>query len=213
MPSYVQNSHRRSPHGLSTEMMRVLTIAAAAITIAKTHRRWSPVDPYGKSRMDPMRILPLQFLLSLLAYSLVYWWFVGPWLRSRPLSEALMILVLPHTFRHLGVNLLVPGLVDPGMPESFALKTALGDLLTVALAVCALFALRFRWNRCIAVVWIFNMVGCADLLLNLYRAVTLGVAPQLGAAWYVPAFVVPGMLVAHIALFEMLITRARTESP
>ena len=155
--------------------------------------------------MEPFQVLLLQALLSFLAYLAIGFWFVRPWLEGKPRNDALMILVLPHAFRHVGVSLLVPGLVDPGLPRSFAVGTATGDLLTVALAWLSLVVLRARWRYAVAVVWVMNLVGCTDLLLNLARGMRLQVAPYLGAAWYGPAFVVPAMLTAHILLFIVLV--------
>jgi hypothetical protein len=45
----------------------------------------------------------------------------------------------------------------------------------------------------------------ADLLLNLGRGVRLQVASQLGAAWFGPAFIVPGMLVLLVLVFAFLV--------
>jgi hypothetical protein len=159
--------------------------------------------------MESFQILVLQSALSLAAWALIGGWLVIPWLERKPPDEALMLLVLPHTFRHVGASLLVPGLVAPSMPTGFAMATAAGDLVTVGLAWICLVALRLRWEYAVGLVWVFNIVGTADLLINLSRAVRLGVAPHLGAAWYGPAFVVPLMLVAHVLLFRMLLRGTR----
>lgn len=155
--------------------------------------------------MESFQILAVQFALSLAAWTLIGGWLVTPWLERKPPREALMLLVLPHVFRHVGATLLVPGLVAPSMPAGFARATATGDLVTVGLAWISLVALRLRWEYAVGLVWVFNVVGTADLLVNLYRAVRLGVAPHLGGAWYAPAFIVPLMLVAHVLLFRMLL--------
>src|SRR4029453_13071085 len=151
--------------------------------------------------MEAPQLLALQFTLSLLAYAALSLWFVWPWLRSKPRVAALAILVFPQTFRFIGVTLLVPGVVEPGLPEAFARHTAIGDTVTTALAWLSLIALRAGWRLAIPAVWLFNLVGVVDLLLNIGRGVRLQVAPQLGAAWFGPAFIVPGMLVIHVLVF------------
>ena len=123
---------------------------------------------------------------------------------SKPRTTALSILIFPQTFRFIGVTLLVPGVVEPGLPEAFARHTAIGDTITTALAWLSLIALRAGWRLAIPTVWLFNLVGLGDLLLNLGRGVRLQVAGQLGAAWFGPAFVVPGMLVIHVLVFSYL---------
>jgi hypothetical protein len=155
--------------------------------------------------MQTIQLLVLQFTLSLAAYAVIGGWFVWPWLQRAPRQTALSILLLPQLFRHVGVNLLVPEITDPGLPMDFAHQTAVGDTVAVALAWVALISLRFRWPFATKAVWAFNIIGLADLLFNLATAARLGVAEHLGAAWYGPAFIVPAMLVVHVLIFAVLI--------
>ena len=155
--------------------------------------------------MEAPQLLAFQFTLSLLAYTALGAWFVRPWLLTLPRATALSFLVFPQTFRFVGVTLLVPGVVDPGLPDAFARPTALGDTVTTFLAWLSLIALRAGWRLAIPAVWLFNLVGLADLLLNISRGVRLQVAAQLGAAWFGPAFIVPGMLVIHVLVFVFLV--------
>ena len=157
------------------------------------------------------QLLAVQFTLSLLSYAAFGFWFVRPWLRTKPRATALAILVFPQTFRFIGITLLVPGVVGPALPEAFALPTAIGDTVTTALAWLALIALRAGWRLAIPAVWLFNLVGLVDLLLNLGRGARLQVASQLGAAWFGPAFIVPAMLVIHVLIFVFLV-RGKTSA-
>jgi hypothetical protein len=162
--------------------------------------------------MAPIRIFALQFLLSLTAYALIGAWLAAPWLARRPRDPALMLLIAPQTLRHIGVTLLVPGVAAPSLPAEFARQTAAGDLVTSILALACLVALRLRWRARIALVWVFNVVGCADLLLNMAHGARLRVANHLESAWIAPTFVVPGMLVLHVLVFWMLLRRAESDS-
>ena len=158
-----------------------------------------------RQRMEAPQLLLTQFTLSLLAYSALGFWYVRPWLQARPHAAALSILIFPQTFRFIGITLLVPGVVEPGLPDAFARPTAIGDTVTTLLAWLALIALRGGSRFAIPAVWLFNVVGLADLLLNVGRGVRLQVASQLGAAWFGPAFIVPGMLVLHVLIFMFLL--------
>lgn len=158
-----------------------------------------------RQRMEAPQLLLTQFTLSLLAYSALGFWYVRPWLQARPRATALSILIFPQTFRFIGITLLVPGVVEPGLPGAFARPTAIGDTVTTLLAWLALIALRGGSRFAIPAVWLFNVVGLADLLLNVGRGVRLQVASQLGAAWFGPAFIVPGMLVLHVLIFTFLL--------
>ncbi len=154
--------------------------------------------------MNPPAIFGLQFFLSLVVWGLIAKWVVAPWLKTKPANEALFWLTLPHAFRHIGMVFLVPGVVAGPLPASFAAPAAYGDLLSGVLALLALVALRTGWRGTIALVWLFNVVGTVDLLNALRHA---NVVPDLGAAWYIPTFVVPVLLVTHFMIFARLLRR------
>ena len=99
---------------------------------------------------------------------------------------------------------LVPGVVAQTLPESFAAPAAYGDLVTGVLALLALIALRTGWRGTLALVWVFNIVGTVDLLNALRHA---DAVPDLGAAWYIPTFFVPLLLVTHFMSFARLLRR------
>ena len=101
---------------------------------------------------------------------------------------------------------LVPGVLVQPLPDAFAIPAAYGDLLTGLLALLALIALRAGWVEAIALVWLFNVVGTVDLLNALRH---LDVAPAFGAAWYIPTFLAPVLLVTHFMMFVRLLGRAR----
>ncbi len=156
--------------------------------------------------MDTQAIFGLQFILSLVVWGLIAKWLVAPWLAKMPQHQALFWLTLPHAFRHIGMVFLVPGVVAQPLPAAFAIPAAYGDLMTGVLALFALIALRTGWVGAVALVWLFNIVGTVDLL-NALRHVD--VAPAFGAAWYIPTFLVPVLLVTHFMIFVQLLRRAR----
>ncbi|TDJ74165.1 MAG: hypothetical protein E2O38_01655 [Proteobacteria bacterium] len=156
--------------------------------------------------MDTQAIFGLQFVMSLVVWGLIAKWLLAPWLAKMPQHQALFWLTLPHAFRHIGMVFLVPGVVAQPLPADFALPAAYGDLVTGALALLALIALRTGWVGAVALVWLFNIVGTADLL-NALRHVN--VAPAFGAAWYIPTFLVPVLLVTHFMIFVRLLRRTR----
>ena len=101
---------------------------------------------------------------------------------------------------------LVPGVVARPLPDSFANPAAYGDLAASLLALLALIALRTGRAGALALVWLFNIVGTADLLNALRHA---DAVPDFGAAWYIPTFVVPLLLVTHFMIFARLLRRGR----
>jgi len=156
--------------------------------------------------MDTQAIFGLQFLLSLIIISFLLKWKVTPWLNKQSLNDALFWLTIPHAFRHIGMVFLVPGLLTQPLPNSFAIPAAYGDLAAGLLAFIALIALQYKWSGALVLVWIFSVVGTVDLL-NALRHVD--VAPSFGAAWYIPTFLVPLLLVTHFMIFIRLIKSKR----
>ncbi len=156
--------------------------------------------------MDTQAIFGLQFFLSLVVWGLIAKWLMTPWLERQSSHQALFWLTLPHAFRYIGMVFLVPGVVAQTMPSSFATAAAYGDLVTGVLALLALIALRNGWAGALALVWLFNIVGTVDLLNALRQANAI---PHFGAAWYIPTFLVPLLLVTHFMIFARLLRRRR----
>ncbi len=156
--------------------------------------------------MDVRAIFLLQLILSLVVWGLIAKWLLAPWLEKKSPHDALFWLTLPHAFRYMGMVFLVPGVVARPLPGAFATPAAYGDLVTALLALLALIALRTGWNRALALVWIFNIVGTVDLL-NALRQVNVVV--DFGAAWYIPSLFVPLLLVTHFMVFARLLRRGR----
>lgn len=152
--------------------------------------------------MDTQAIFGLQFMLSLIVIGLVAKWVLAPWLSKQAQRDALFWLTLPHAFRHIGMVFLVPNVLAQPLPDSFAIPAAYGDLLAGVLALLALAALRLGWKGAVGAVWLFNIIGTVDLL-NALRHVD--VAANFGAAWYIPTFLVPLLLVTHFMIFFRLL--------
>ncbi len=155
--------------------------------------------------MDMVAIFGLQIFMSILLCGLLAKWFLAPWLQEKTQREGLFWLTLPHATRHVGMVFLVPGVVSPSLPHGFAVSAAYGDLAAGVLAMFVLIALRSRWAGTTALVWLFNIVGTVDLLNALRHTHAV---PHLGAAWYIPTFLVPVLLVTHFMIFVRLFRKA-----
>ena len=156
--------------------------------------------------MESNQLFALQWIWFLIAWMVVATFLVAPRVCRLDVHDALSIWVAPHLFRVLGLGLLVPNL-SPGLSASFAIPTAIGDTATAALALLSLTALRQRWRRAILVVWVFNVVGSADMVVAMIHATRVEAASYLEAQWYVAALGVPLMIVCHIMVFHTLLRR------
>ena len=153
--------------------------------------------------MNAQQIFGLQVALSFVAYALVAAWYVAPRLSALPREAAMQPLLVLHAFRHMGMVFLVTTVVGGSLPASFALPAAYGDLFAGLLALLALIALRARWVIALGIVWVFNVIGLLDLINAFYQGLTANV--QLGAAYFIPTFVVPAFVITHVMLFRLLL--------
>lgn len=116
-----------------------------------------------------------------------------------------MLLITPHAFRHIGLVFLAVGVTAHTLPHAFADSAAYGDFITALLAILSLIALRKIWTIALPLTWIFNIVGTLDLLIAIFLGARLDIFNNLGAAWYLPTFIVPALLVTHYMIFVRLL--------
>ncbi|HKD23316.1 MAG TPA: hypothetical protein VKB71_14970 [Rhizomicrobium sp.] len=156
--------------------------------------------------MSPRAVFGLSVLLGLISSSVAAALLVLPALRTLDARTALLWLVAPHMFlRFIGLSFLVPGVVSASLPRAWAAPAAYGDLAAGLLAIVATIALAASAGWAIAAVWIFNVVGAADLLYAFYRGARVRLDPgSLGAAFYIVTAIVPLLLVTHALVFVLL---------
>ena len=153
--------------------------------------------------MTAQQIFGLQVLLSFVLFTLVARWYVSPRLAALPVDRALQPLLVLHATRHMGLVFLVPTVVGGTLPAAFAAAAAYGDLLAGVLALAALVALRARARVAMPLTWLFNVAGLLDLVNAFYQGLTHDV--QLGAAYYIPTFIVPALVVTHVMMLGLLL--------
>jgi hypothetical protein len=149
---------------------------------------------------------------GLLAWGAVCITYVWPRMRELPLSEAIRPILHLHLFRYLGLSFFVPGVVGAQLQRAFATPAACGDLAAMLLAWVALTTLASRHSR--LAIWAFSLWGSADLLFAYYQgAVGVGIDPaSLGAAWFIPTFVVPLLLWTHMLIIVTLLRTSQSAS-
>jgi hypothetical protein len=158
--------------------------------------------------MPPRAVYGISIAFSFIAWGIVTARYFWPALRNLPRAGALRPLLVLHGFRFIGLAFLVPGVVSPDLPITFARPAAYGDLMTAVLALLALALLQSRLG--LVLVWLFNLCGTADLLYAFYQGNLSGVgrAPgQMGAAYFVPTVLVPLLFITHGLVFWLLLTR------
>jgi hypothetical protein len=131
--------------------------------------------------MDLNFSLPLSIILSLISFGLIGKWYLMPALSALSRNEALVPLLLFHSFRHIGMAFLILGVTSSVLDPRFAEPAAYGDLLAAVLAFIVIMALRSQWSVAIPLVWIFNIVGTLDLLNALFQGFRHAPADDMGA--------------------------------
>jgi hypothetical protein len=161
--------------------------------------------------MEPIVLFGIQFTFFLVAYALIGWWYVSPRLAGLPREAALVPLVWVHTFRMMGGTILAPGAVDAAVPAEFRTMIGWGDMVTAALALLALVALRVKWPGAIALVWVFLAVGLLDTVNAIIQSMRFSVfAHGLGFNWVIVTAYVPALLVSSVLIFLQLRRPARS---
>ena len=164
--------------------------------------------------MPPQILFLLHLVLGYVAWTLCFIVYILPRLKSMGRVEAHRAIATLHSFRFFGLVFILPGVVGPHLPASFATFAAYADLATGLLAILALLTVRIRplfWLFVVA----FNGVGVADLLLDYYHAIRAGLpalAGQLGAAYVIPVIVVPLLMITHVAAFYWLVHPAALQT-
>jgi len=157
--------------------------------------------------MTIQQIFGLQVLLSFVLFTVIARWYVSPRLAALPVDRALQPLLVLHASRHMGLVFLVPTVVGGTLPPAFAAGAGYGDLLAGLLALAAIVALRARARVALPLTWVFNVVGLLDLIYAFYQGLRHDV--QLGAAYFIPTFIVPALVITHVMVFRMLVRRQR----
>jgi hypothetical protein len=162
--------------------------------------------------MPAREVFQIDMALGYLAWALCIAAYVWPQLRAIDRVEAQRAIATFHSFRFFGLAFLLPGFVGPNLPQDFAMSVAYGDLATALLAILVLLTVRVRflfWP----LVWVFNLVGLADLVIGTARAVSVNlpsVAGELGAGYAIPMLYVPALFWTHLVALWLLLRRART---
>jgi hypothetical protein len=157
--------------------------------------------------MSTEPLFQTHLVLGYVAWLLCFGAYILPWLNSMDRVKAHRAIATLHSFRFFGLVFILPGVVSPNLPASFATFAAYGDFAAGLLAMLALLTIRIRpvfWLFVVA----FNLVGMTDLILDYYHAIQAGLparAGELGAAYAIPIIYVPLLMITHVFAFYLLV--------
>jgi hypothetical protein len=157
--------------------------------------------------MSPETLFRIHLVLGYAAWLLCFGAWVWPRLKRMERPEAHRAIATLHSFRFFGLVFILPGVVGPNLPASFAVFAAWGDFATGVLAMLALLTFRIRplfWTFVVA----FNLAGATDILVDSYHAIQAGLPAmpgQLGATYAIPIIYVPVLMITHVAALYWLV--------
>jgi hypothetical protein len=160
--------------------------------------------------MDNFAIINIQAILGSLSIIIGFNWWIKPRVAKLAIHDALLPFVFLNTFRYLGLSFMAKEQFYSGFPADFLSTVGLWDMSTSILAIVASIALKYKWSFAIPLVWIFNIVGFADLITAFPQFFGLKLYDQnLGFIWLM--FITYGLatFLSHIYIFIRLIQNAR----
>ena len=157
--------------------------------------------------MSPQIIFLMHLVLGYVAWLLCFGVYILPRLRSMGRFEAQRAIATLHSFRFFGLVFILPGVIGPNVPAGFASFAAYADLATGLLAILALLTVRIRPLFSLFVVT-FNLVGAADIIIDYYHGIQVGLpalSGQLGATYAIPIIYVPLLMITHVVALYWLV--------
>jgi hypothetical protein len=157
--------------------------------------------------MSPENLFRIHLVLGYVAWALCFGAYVWPRLKAIDRVSARRAIATLHSFRFFGLVFILPGILGPNLPASFAVFSAYGGFATGVLAILALVTVRIRplfWSFVVA----FNLAGATDIIVDYYHAIRVGLpamAGQLGGTYAIAIIYVPLLMITHIAAFYLLV--------
>ena len=144
-------------------------------------------------------VFNLQFVLSTIAWGLLASWFLVPWVRGMKHEQAILILLIPHLFRDLGMYAMATAAFNPAFSELWAKTTAYTDAATQLTAMLAVISLHFGWKIGLPVAWLCNIIGSVAYVVSTWLTSSTHVPlHELASSWFLPVFFLPVLLWSHI---------------
>jgi hypothetical protein len=153
---------------------------------------------------------------GIIGWAVIFATIIWPNMKNQPRVRQLKTLTTMHFFRYFATTLLIAGFVSRKLPPGFADPAAFGDLISLGLAYVAFIGLQRSkaGNPLLLPVWIFNIVGAADLLLAMALGPVLIRSPgDFGLSYIIPTVYVPLLLVSHFYALKVLSQRSVEKSP
>jgi len=153
--------------------------------------------------MEATILFAISVLTSLIVWNSISRKYFWPRFQNVELRKAVQPILVLHSFRFGGLSFLVPGVVHTGLNPAWAMPAAFGDFTAAILAFTTLSLINTSSFK--PLLWAFNILGLADLLLAFVDGPRYGIIPFLGASYYIVILYVPILLLTHFKVFKLLL--------
>ena len=119
------------------------------------------------------------------------------------LKKAVVPILFLHSFRFAGLSFLIPGVVHAGLNPAWAIPAAFGDFTAAVLAFITLSLSNSNGILFRIFLWVFNILGFADLIVAFIDGPRYGILPFLGAGYFIIILYVPVLLLTHLMVFKL----------
>ena len=149
--------------------------------------------------MNNLIILNIQVVSAICVYLLIYKVYLRDWFNARNFGAAVLPLLILHSFRYLGLGLIVDGQIAPRVPREALLIMAYGDFAAAVAALLAAIAIATKSKIGSLMVLLFSVIGIADLIAVGPIAYKAGVfTADIGTMWFILVTLAPALLLTHI---------------
>ena len=153
--------------------------------------------------MEATILFAISVLTSLIVWNKISKKYLWLPFKDLELKKAVQPILFLHSFRFAGLSFLVPGVVNAGLNPTWAMPAAFGDFTAAILAFITLSLINSTSFR--PLLWVFNILGFADLIVAFIDGPRYGILPFLGAGYFIVILYVPLLLLTHLMVFRLLL--------
>ncbi|NCO02590.1 MAG: hypothetical protein GW903_00175 [Alphaproteobacteria bacterium] len=155
--------------------------------------------------MSNLIILNIQILSAICIYLLIYRVYLRDWFNTRDFRAAVLPLLILHSFRYLGLSLIVTGQIASEVPRGALQIMAWGDFAAGFAALLAAITIASKSKRGPFMVLLFSVIGIADLMVVGPTAYNAGVFDaDIGTMWFILVTLAPALLLTHVYIVYRL---------
>ncbi len=152
-------------------------------------------------------------VISFVVFIIAAAWYVAPWMKHRPLEQALPALLWVQAFRGVAMQIFSARKFGFVVTAGLARQIAWGDVAGAALALACLWLLRYRSRWARSLLWVF----VAETVIDLANATVQGIHQMAfttasSVTWVILNFYAP-LLWVTIVLIAWRLSRSAADMP